>query len=234
MYNFISIGSGVLDPRGVEFPNLPLTVWMALTTVLRTNVLHCDATFKAVTVIYYQLLTTVAAIGQYQYRRHLLLLVSLFPGCVAARKQAWPQRRLPEPRQHQAHYSLHPASCVCHCCLPPTSRLICNEIRATICNDMRTARQLQQLVTYVQSRWIDSGNATTSTNSSNTSDTCEVCLIQSSAGAMRACAFLCSAVAQTLSLLDMLNPRISMLLRLYAWLCRACTLSGQWRFCDRL
>ena len=33
---------GVLDPRGVEFPNLPLTVWMALTTVLRTNVLHCD------------------------------------------------------------------------------------------------------------------------------------------------------------------------------------------------
>ena len=33
MYNFISIGSGVLDPRGVEFPNLPLTVWMALTTV---------------------------------------------------------------------------------------------------------------------------------------------------------------------------------------------------------
>ena len=42
MYNFISIGSGVLDPRGVEFPTLPLTVWMALTTVLRTNVLHCD------------------------------------------------------------------------------------------------------------------------------------------------------------------------------------------------
>ena len=41
MYNFISIGSGVLDPRGVEFPNLPLTVWVALTTVLRTNVLHC-------------------------------------------------------------------------------------------------------------------------------------------------------------------------------------------------
>jgi len=26
----------------VEFPNLPLTVWMALTTVLRTNVLHCE------------------------------------------------------------------------------------------------------------------------------------------------------------------------------------------------
>ena len=42
MYNVISIGSGVLDPRGVEFPNLPLTVWMALTTVLRTNVLHCE------------------------------------------------------------------------------------------------------------------------------------------------------------------------------------------------
>ena len=42
MYNFISIGSEVLDPRGVEFPTLPLTVWMALTTVLRTNVLHCE------------------------------------------------------------------------------------------------------------------------------------------------------------------------------------------------
>ena len=42
MYNFISIGSGVLDPRGVEFPTLQLTVRTALTTVLRTNVLHCD------------------------------------------------------------------------------------------------------------------------------------------------------------------------------------------------
>jgi len=88
---------------------------MALTTVLRTNVLHCDATFKAVTVIYYQLLTTVAAIGQYQYRRHLLLLVSLFPGCVAARKQAWPQRRLPEPRRRQGRYSLYLGSSIAAC-----------------------------------------------------------------------------------------------------------------------
>jgi len=39
------------------------------------------------------------------------------------------------------------------------------EIRATICNEM--ARQLQQLVTYVQRQWIDIGNATTSTYSSD-------------------------------------------------------------------
>jgi len=29
------------------------------------------------------------------------------------------------------------------------------EIRATICNDIEIARQLQQLVTYVQRQWID-------------------------------------------------------------------------------
>ena len=29
------------------------------------------------------------------------------------------------------------------------------QIRATVCTDMQTARQLQQLVTYVQRQWID-------------------------------------------------------------------------------
>ena len=37
-----------------------------------------------------------------------------------------PERRLPEPRRHQGHYSLHLACCVCRCCMPPpTSRLVC-------------------------------------------------------------------------------------------------------------
>jgi len=51
------------------------------------------------------------------------------------------------------------------------------ESRATNCNDMQMTRQLQQLVTYVQRQWIDTGNATTSTDSSVTSGRCEVCLI---------------------------------------------------------
>ena len=52
------------------------------------------------------------------------------------------------------------------------------EIRATICNDMQMARQLQQLVMYVQRQWIDTGNDTTSTDSSDTSCRCGVHLIQ--------------------------------------------------------
>ena len=51
------------------------------------------------------------------------------------------------------------------------------KIRATICNDMKMTRQLQQLVTYVQRQWIDTGNATASTDSSDTYDRCEVCLL---------------------------------------------------------
>ena len=40
--HFIFIGSGVSEPQGSENRHLPLTWAIALTTVLRTNVLHCD------------------------------------------------------------------------------------------------------------------------------------------------------------------------------------------------
>jgi len=56
------------------------------------------------------------------------------------------------------------------------------EIPTTICNDMQIARQLLQLVTYVQRQWIDTGNATTSTDSLDTYDRCKVCLVQLLAG----------------------------------------------------
>ena len=42
MPSFISIGSAVSAPQGVENHHFPSAWTMALTTVLRTNVLHCD------------------------------------------------------------------------------------------------------------------------------------------------------------------------------------------------
>jgi len=43
MSNFKSIGQGVRGLRPPEIEGFPLTLDVALTTVLRTNVLHCDA-----------------------------------------------------------------------------------------------------------------------------------------------------------------------------------------------
>ena len=99
---------------------------------------------------------------------------------------------------------------------------------------MQMARQLQQLVTYVQRQWIDTGNTTTSTDLSDTSNRCEVCLSQPRAGValhgtMRAFAFL-SHCADTVASVDSECPICRtpvMVLRLYAWLCRACTLNGR-------
>ena len=42
MSNFKSIGLGVLGLRVPKIGGLPLTLIVAITTVLRTNVLHCD------------------------------------------------------------------------------------------------------------------------------------------------------------------------------------------------
>jgi len=42
MSNFKSIGQGVRGLRPPEIGGFPLTLNVALTTVLRTNVLHCD------------------------------------------------------------------------------------------------------------------------------------------------------------------------------------------------
>jgi len=42
MPNIKSIGQGVRGLRLPKFGNVPLTFNAALTTVLRTNVLHCD------------------------------------------------------------------------------------------------------------------------------------------------------------------------------------------------
>ena len=42
MPSFISIGSAVSAPQGVEIHHFPWAWRMALTTVSRTNVLHCD------------------------------------------------------------------------------------------------------------------------------------------------------------------------------------------------
>ena len=50
MSNFKSIGQGV---RGLRLPKIggfPLTLNVALTTVLRTNVLHCDISHEKFTV----------------------------------------------------------------------------------------------------------------------------------------------------------------------------------------
>jgi len=46
MSNFKSIGQGVRGLRPPEIGGFPLTLSVALTTVLRTNVLHCDNDFK--------------------------------------------------------------------------------------------------------------------------------------------------------------------------------------------
>ena len=42
MSNFKSIGQGVRGLRPPEIGGFPLTLNVALTTVLRTNVLHCE------------------------------------------------------------------------------------------------------------------------------------------------------------------------------------------------
>jgi len=119
--------------------------------------------------------------------------------------------------------------------LPAADILTClQEIRATICNDMQMARQLQQLVTYVIRQWIDTGNATTSTDSSDTFDRCEVCLIQPRAsvavhGTTWEFTFLCHlrrhCCVHGQWLPDMPNPHNG------AWLCSAFTLNGRWQFC---
>jgi len=44
MSNFKSIGQGVRGLWPPEIGGFPLTLNVALTTVLRTNVLHCDKT----------------------------------------------------------------------------------------------------------------------------------------------------------------------------------------------
>ena len=46
MSNFKSIGQGVRGLRPPEIGGFPLTLNVALTTVLRTNVLHCDTCVK--------------------------------------------------------------------------------------------------------------------------------------------------------------------------------------------
>jgi len=45
MSNFKSIGQGVRGLWPPEIGGFPLTLNVALTTVLRTNVLHCDNVF---------------------------------------------------------------------------------------------------------------------------------------------------------------------------------------------
>jgi len=53
MSNFKSIGQGVRGLRPPKIGGFPLTLNVALTTVLRTNVLHCDyvkKTFQFITV----------------------------------------------------------------------------------------------------------------------------------------------------------------------------------------
>ena len=108
------------------------------------------------------------------------LLVSLFSGCVKMREQAWYRRRRLSCRTMTTDDVEDIIRCILGLPLLPAVDIPTSlqEIRATICNDMQMARQLQRLVTYVQRQWIDTGNATTSIDSSDTSDRCEVCLIQ--------------------------------------------------------
>jgi len=77
---------------------------------------------------------------------------------------------------------------------------------------MQMARQLQQLVTYVQRQWIDTGNATTSGDLSDImSDRYKVCPIQARAavtwhGIARRHSRFCVSCADTVASMDSSCP----------------------------
>jgi len=52
MSNIKSIGQGVMGLRLPKIRGFPLTLNVALTTVLRTNVLHCDYTLSGTEVVH--------------------------------------------------------------------------------------------------------------------------------------------------------------------------------------
>ena len=119
--------------------------------------------------------------GKYSAVSQFHMLVSLVPGCVEARGQAWPRRRLPEPRRHAEHYSLYPVSAVAACRRHPgcSTRDSWDHLpwhadvtAATAAGDVRSTSR------------IDTGDVTTSTSGRR-----EVCLIHPCAVA--AFTFLC-------------------------------------------
>ena len=67
------------------------------------------------------------------------MLVSLLSGRVEAREQASPQKRLPEPRRHQGHYSLHLWSAIAACRRHPgwSARDSCDHPSTFVLNGLR-------------------------------------------------------------------------------------------------